>query len=72
MDLEIIAMKGYSTFPRALGLKPHHQIQFSVISWTFVAGVRIITLCRDANGVFYSFNQLDYYSECEPDNSIAV
>ena len=33
--LEVITMKGYSTFPKALKLEPH---QFGVISRTFVGG----------------------------------
>ena len=33
-----MALKGYSSFLRATGLDPHHQMQFSVISGIFVAG----------------------------------
>ena len=33
-DLRVIAMKGYSTQPKALRVKSHHQIQFSVIHRT--------------------------------------
>ena len=32
VDLGVMAMKGYSTFPRSPKLEPHHQMQFSVIS----------------------------------------
>ena len=32
MDLEVIAMKEYSTFARATNLEPRHQLQFSAIS----------------------------------------
>ena len=31
VDLRAIAMKKQSTFPKAPGLEPHHQIQFTVI-----------------------------------------
>ncbi len=31
MDLEVIAMKVYSTLPRSPELKPHHQMQYIVI-----------------------------------------
>ena len=33
-----MAMKEYTKFPKALGLEPHHQIQFSVKSRTFIVG----------------------------------
>ena len=31
VSLGVIAMKRYSTFPKASELEPHHQMQFSVI-----------------------------------------
>ena len=31
VDLRVMPMKGSSTFLKALGLEPHHQMQFSVI-----------------------------------------
>ena len=31
VDLGVMAMKGYFTFSKAPGLKPHHQMQFSAI-----------------------------------------
>ena len=31
VDLGVIAIKAYSTFPKALGLEPYHQKQFSFI-----------------------------------------
>ena len=31
VDLEIMAMKGYSTLPRSPELEPHHQMHFIVI-----------------------------------------
>ena len=36
MDQRVIAMKGYSIFPKAPGTKPHQRIQLSVISRTLV------------------------------------
>ena len=36
VDLGVMAMKGYSTFLRAAGLEPRHQIK--VISRTLVVG----------------------------------
>ena len=46
-------MKGYSTFSKASGLEPHHQMQFSVIPRT-LAGYGVLPLCRGEVGVFYS------------------
>ena len=34
-----MAMKGNSTFPKALGQEPHHQMEFSVIPRILDAGV---------------------------------
>ena len=34
-DLGVMAIKGYSTLPRALELEPHHQMQVSVRHGTF-------------------------------------
>ena len=34
VDLGLIAINWYSTFPSALWLEPHYQMQFSVILWT--------------------------------------
>ena len=33
-----MAVKGYSSFFKALGIEPHHQMQFSVIPRTLVGG----------------------------------
>ena len=38
VNLGVKAMKEYSTFPRALELEPHHQIQFNVILRTLLRG----------------------------------
>ena len=49
-------MNGYSAFPKALAiLEPHHQI-FCDISRTLVW--RVLSLCREAVGVFYNPSQL--------------
>ena len=47
--LGVLAMKGYSTFPKFLGLKLHHQMLLSVISGYMLS----LPLCRDAVSVFY-------------------
>ena len=31
VNLRVMTMKGYFTFPKAPGLEPHHQMQFSII-----------------------------------------
>ena len=38
VDLGVMTMKGYSTLLKAARIEPHHQIQFNVISRTFVLG----------------------------------
>ena len=57
VDLGVIAMKGYSTFLKALAfLEPQHQITLFHIR-TLVdgwGGGEILSLCRDIVGVFYS------------------
>ena len=37
----------YSTFPKASGLQPHHQMQFNVILET------LLPLCRGVVGIFF-------------------
>ena len=44
LDLEVLAMNENSTFSKALGLEPHHYVQFSVTSRTFVGCVKILQL----------------------------
>ena len=62
VDLGTVAMKEYSTFPKAPALlEPHHQI-FSVISRTLVGGVTPI--CRDTFGVYNSPNLLCQQDTC--------
>ena len=52
VDLEAMAIKEYSAFPKASALlELHHQIQFSVISRILVGGGGILLLCRDAVSV---------------------
>ena len=46
-----MAMKEYSTFPKASGVEPHHQVQFSVICKTLIDG-GVLPLCKDAVGGF--------------------
>ena len=36
---KFIALKKYSTLPKAPELEPHYQMQFSVILWTPFLGV---------------------------------
>ena len=35
VDLGVMSMKGYSTFPKAPELEPHHQMGFSIMSRTY-------------------------------------
>ena len=46
-----MAMKGFSRFPQALAVEPHHQMQFGVILRTLVR--EVLPLCSDVVGVFY-------------------
>ena len=61
VDLGVIKMKKYSTFPKAPVLELHHQMQFSAISRTLVREW-VLLICRDTVGVFNSPNRL-YLSE---------
>ena len=56
VDLGVMTMKGQLTFPKALGLEPHHQIQFSVIPRTFFRG-RVLCQYRDAVRIFNNPSQ---------------
>ena len=61
-----MAMKGYSTFPQAPGLVPHHQMQFRVISRTLIAEAGEVLLFNTyAVGVFYSPRERERERECE-------
>ena len=51
-------MKGYSAFSKAPALlKPHHQI----VLWSYTGHslLGVLSLCRDAVGVFYILSRLD-------------
>ena len=51
-----MATKGYSTFPKAPGLKPHHQMQFSVIPRTIINHswlIYILCLYRAVVGMLF-------------------
>ena len=51
VDQRVMAMKEYSTFPKAPGLEPHYQMKFSVLPRTLI-GWEVLPLCRDAVGLF--------------------
>ena len=38
VELGVMEMKGFFTFPKASGLEPHHRMQFRVITRTLVVG----------------------------------
>ena len=48
VDWGVMAMKGYYTFSKALGLEPHHQMQFSVMPRQILIGDKI-----EREGIFY-------------------
>ena len=52
-DPRVMAMKGYSTFLKALGLRPYHQMHLSVVHQD-ARLEEVLLLCRNAVGVFYS------------------
>ena len=60
VDLGVMAMKGYSTLPKASALaEPHHQIVWSHIQdshWE-----EVLPLSREAVSVLYSLSGLDNY-----------
>ena len=59
VDLEAMAMKGYSGFPKVPALLEHHHPIFS----SHIRNTRwreVLILCRDAVGVFYSPNRLSF------------
>ena len=53
MDLGVMAVKGYSTFPKAPGLESHHQMKFSVRFRTLVKWGGGLALWGDARYVPY-------------------
>ena len=43
---EVMAMKEYSSLPKASGLKPPNKIKFRIITWTFIdRGVTPLQRC---------------------------
>ena len=52
MYLGVVAMKEYSTFPKAPGLGPHHQMQFNFIPKTLTER-GVVSPCRGAVGVLF-------------------
>ena len=62
-----MAMKGYSAFPKALRLESRRQI--NIISRIFV-GLGVLSLCRDAVGVFYSLSWLGCHPNRRKDKAI--
>ena len=56
IQVRVIAIKGYPTFPKYQRLEPHHQMVYCCIQdnpWW-----RILPLCRDVACVFYSPSRL--------------
>ena len=52
VDLELIAMKGYSTLPRPPELESHHRIHFNVIPKTSLFGGVLLLCQKDAVSIF--------------------
>ena len=57
-----MAMKKFSTFSKCLGQEPHDQMQFCVITRTFV---RRLSFYRGAVNVFYSLSFSGSESHCQ-------
>ena len=53
VDLDVMAMKRYSTFPKLLGWILAIR-WFSVISRILIGRGEVLPLCRDSANVFYS------------------
>ena len=69
MDLEVIAMKEYSTLPTPPDLEPCHHMQFNVIPMTPHVFI-ILLLCREYNQHIQSpadreNKRLDFLSDFE-------
>ena len=45
VDMELMAMKGYSIFSKSPGQQPHHQMNVSVITKIFVGRVSLLHRC---------------------------
>ena len=52
VGLGVMVMEAHSIFPKALGLQPHHQMQFCVISMILIGG-KVLPHYRDAVSIFY-------------------
>ena len=62
-DLEVMAMRRYSTLLRILEQEPHHQIQFCVISRTLYSGRgSLILFCE--GGTWYILTPVDMVIKC--------
>ena len=57
LNFGVMAIKGYSTLPRAPGLEHHNEMQFSVFSGTTLGF--FLPLSSDAVGVFYCPSRLN-------------
>ena len=55
VDLKIMAMKGHCTSSKSSKLKPHHQIQFSIIPRTLLILKLVLPLFREYNQYIQSF-----------------
>ena len=71
--MEVMTMKGYFKLPKAPELKPHHQIQFSVILWTqqncMIQSCQNL-ICISIGFKFSTMNLAD--STCSQDNIYKV
>ena len=61
VDLEAMAMKGYSEFPMLQLLKTYHHIVLCHIQGTRLAGGGVLPFCKDVIGVFSSPSRLDQH-----------
>ena len=58
-DQAVIAVKGYSTFPRAIELETDHQmVLMSYARQLVCVWGEVLPLRRDSVGVFYSFEPI--------------
>ena len=59
MRLWILAVNGFSTYPKTSGLEPHYQMPYCVISSTLIdVGGRILILGRGQVSLFYRHSRL--------------
>ena len=75
VDLRVMAVKGYSTFSRALESEPHYQMLFSVIPRESLL-VLVLLLCKDTVNIFSAllkgneFSKLSFYDSQRPKEEI--